>query len=810
MKDLPPIPENLLKTAPELPTSDLLLERFEHTMAQLQRMDEVYHLVLSHYGISPGNKPLLTHCVWYGLVGLLEKYLKYATSDLLARVLDQTELPVCPVWADLGRAGPFVGGLGNHLRRVLLFHRRSCNRRSDLSVGLAYSIYQAKSGSLPVTEEFVSAQVDGALDKLTSERPDICPDVEADYIYQAIDSTVDEVFDYAGAPRSVRPVHHLVPSLRSSFQSTRAEGGGAGWVLDSLRRNAWQGTSGPEPLDVPTSEGGLVADSLRKERLHGETSKAGNSASPILRIYPNFGILYGYCSYRFAVAEFRGPDPDDFDFEIEESRIRALRLERVNCVPVGLLEPFKVRVITRGDADSYHLGRRWQRSIHPLMAKHPCLALIKSPIQQWHLDDFSSKLGTGILAGPRFLVSGDYEAATDNLDPDYSRYCLSAMCRRLGVPLEDSLALTRALTEHRMYRDKRDKCPRDQVWGQLMGSPVSFLILCLLNLSVTRLAMDMGGYWEHWDGHGAAKRRLADYPILINGDDVGFESNDSSYGIWKYLTSKVGLKFSLGKNFTHPDWLILNSQLHRRVPQVDFFGQVSDRLWPTPFLEAGLLYGCVKGQTRDLSEDSMFIASTLERSRSLPSMATDLIAPWNPEQRDRLMTRFLSFWSDTLKGIPGGMSWFLPRQLGGLGLPRTRPVEVTTKQLKLAAFLSTRPVTDPLVGSLVSPDIPGYLATYMREEHRVREKLGTPKVQVTLSQYAEHIDGSMKAASTFCMLGAESLRDLKDMSEQVRQKWITLWRMGQQTSLSPMGVEKALGWKRFVIFERFSWLTKVF
>lgn len=87
-----------------------------------------------------------------------------------------------------------------------------------------------------------------------------------------------------------------------------------------------------------------------------------------------------------------------------------------------------------------------------------------------------------------------------------------------------------------------------------MGSPTSFPVLCLINLAITRLVFEI-----RFD----RKFRLEDLPICVNGDDVLFWAPDEEfYDDWKTLTGLAGLKFSLGKNYTHKSVCIINSEMY--------------------------------------------------------------------------------------------------------------------------------------------------------------------------------------------------------------------------------------------------------
>jgi hypothetical protein len=672
--------------------------------------------------------------VWYALAGLLEKFLKHATALLLAQVLDQEELPPNPTWFAESdwRCGPFRGVFGNYLRRVLLMNRRN-GLRSARSQRLAFTLYQGKAGSLPVEEEFVANQVEAAIERLTGskDRPLEAEDEEGfcgdeDKLLRAIDHTVAEVFPIADRQKS----DHLIPALKSSYQSSRAKGGAFAAIL-------------PAPA--------LGAE-----------------------------VLLGYLSLGSAAVPFYGPDPQMFEDAVEDSLQRARLKKECDCIPVGLLEPFKVRVITRGDADIYHLARRWQRTIHPIMARHPTFNLTRSPIRQHHLDFFSERLQR---KEGMFIVSGDYESATDLLDPELSVYCLGKVLQRIGAHVE-APSLTTALTGHLLHKRVGDAGER-QTWGQLMGSPVSFPVLCLINAAVTRLAIDLRADPEN---DGSPRAPLDSYPLLINGDDVGFETDAEGYAIWKEWTMKAGLKFSLGKNYTHRSVLILNSQLYRMHDQVDFFGQVTERLWKEEHLQVGLLWGQVKGVCRESSEQSLFEDSQyLDSAMSVAQMAQTLLDTFPHCPQDLLISRLLLRQRSSLVRVPPGMPWFAPRRLGGVGIPMTRDVAMSKKQLKLCAFMATRSSDDPLTRPLVRPEVPGYLVAYMRAIDKALR--GLPRKMTT-----------EEPEKSFKFLPAYAARHGPDPPEVTNLGTVTsafrrLWRIAQATKLHPMSQSSLWGYR---------------
>jgi len=245
------------------------------------------------------------------------------------------------------------------------------------------------------------------------------------------------------------------------------------------------------------------------------------------------------------------------------------RHQRIFAEVVPLLEAFKVRTITKGDMDPYHLGRRWQSVIHGRMRKHPASQLIGAPCNKTVVAERIVDNLTVPKTVDSFYVSGDYESATDLLNPALSLHAQNCISQHLRIPLEDQIILNRCLTGHFLvYKKGKGGSAEEgyeQQWGQLMGSPASFPVLCLINLAATRLS------FERMLGK---KMTLRELPMLVNGDDILFRAiNNAHYELWKRITKVCGLKFSIGKNYTSKKVLVINSEMYkvtrggvRRVP----------------------------------------------------------------------------------------------------------------------------------------------------------------------------------------------------------------------------------------------------
>jgi hypothetical protein len=138
------------------------------------------------------------------------------------------------------------------------------------------------------------------------------------------------------------------------------------------------------------------------------------------------------------------------------------------------------------------------------------------------------------------FVSGDYEGATDNLNIATSELVLRRLLSlathiptRVRAEALDSLRMS--------FVDKSGRFCGQQSRGQLMGSPLSFPLLCLINYLTFKYAV----------------RR--EVPVKINGDDIVFRCTASESDRWFDMVSMSGLVVSQGKTVVHSRFFSLNS-----------------------------------------------------------------------------------------------------------------------------------------------------------------------------------------------------------------------------------------------------------
>lgn len=218
---------------------------------------------------------------------------------------------------------------------------------------------------------------------------------------------------------------------------------------------------------------------------------------------------------------------------------------------IALPEPLKVRMITKAEADTKCL-QPLQKALFQFLRSEPQFALTHGVT--WNKDDetFSEKLEwihriegeiqkIKLRSGEKDLwLSGDYTAATDNFPMSVTNALIEGILSQIDH--EPTKAWVRyEVSPHRIRYPNMESGL--QTSGQLMGSLLSFPLLCLLNdFIVSESGFEQGKY-------------------LINGDDVVASGPLSVIHTWRRNAPTVGLSLSLGKNFIDPQFCTVNSQL---------------------------------------------------------------------------------------------------------------------------------------------------------------------------------------------------------------------------------------------------------
>jgi hypothetical protein len=362
---------------------------------------------------------------------------------------------------------------------------------------------------------------------------------------------------------------------------------------------------------------------------------------------------------------------------------KAMCLSELDAKPFPICEPLKVRVITMGDEASYYTCLPIQKNLWGVLHNQEIFQWIGKPIDD---ESWAAHFSVTLKEDQKW-VSGDYSAATDKLNRHLSEtiwqaYCSATLLKEEGkeTPLRQhwiyDLGL-RALTGHKLTYP--DGTVVQQANGQLMGSPLSFPVLCIANAAATYVGL----HW--WDidfenvesmlGHA---QELLKGPYAFNGDDCAFPATDLEYISWKKYTAACGLEFSVGKNYFSRDFLIMNSEL--RVQREDGWTFLN-------YLSLPLLWGMVdKGP-----ESGRFVCEDCSPAELGPR-CEELVRGCGGPTRDKLIRQFLQNYKGSLetikKTVSSKVGWFTPAHLGGLGIPLPSDHKVEEWDLKVAAVIS--------------------------------------------------------------------------------------------------------------------------
>lgn len=347
----------------------------------------------------------------------------------------------------------------------------------------------------------------------------------------------------------------------------------------------------------------------------------------------------------------------------------------VNEIPmtktIGLPEPFKIRVITCGPPSTYTVLHSFQKFIFDRMKKFEVFELMGTPVTA---ENLYKTLGT--LLPDEEYGSGDYEAATDNLKSWTSETtnkelfeCLKQNNKELSLLflLEAEILCERALTHH-FIKNPIFGLPYDasygiseEQWnfenkilfqmqrnGQLMGSIISFLYLCIINAALCRAALEIANSQTY---------SLKTVPLKVNGDDNAFRTKKIiGRLVWEVVTKFAGLKSSVGKTYFSDQFVVINSTHYDYNPPSWETPSDYNPLVERKYINMGLVYGQKKSGVRGKSPHVLG-----ELHHELKRKSPD-------EFWFGINKLFLKSNAKALKEYK--LPWYLPAWLGGLGLVR--------------------------------------------------------------------------------------------------------------------------------------------
>jgi hypothetical protein len=316
-------------------------------------------------------------------------------------------------------------------------------------------------------------------------------------------------------------------------------------------------------------------------------------------------------------------------------------------------EPGKTRSITKGPASTYTSFRPLQRVMLNAWAQMSC-STMRPDVVEWLDERFAHK-----PPEDEFFISGDYSNATDAMCLNVTLAVMDQILRNLGI--RDTLLAEEAL---RSFRGAQIAYPDgtfvNQVRGQLMGHPLSFPLLCIINLSTFLRTKNVQSPDE-----------LDECLLAVNGDDILFTGDRNDYVTWRSYADEVGLVVNEMKTYTHPKFALINSILF------------SPRRGQVRYHNRALAIGA-----RVKSEPTRMLGTA-------PAIWEQLCIPH--ERSTKLNRRhFIQSLRCRLPVVKLGKikfepNFFIPRHLGGIGLTTERFFRITRSQRLVATYFARNP-----------------------------------------------------------------------------------------------------------------------
>jgi len=676
-------------------------------------------------GYSPkGTMDHWVHCasVW----GDPLKFVKWKISAYYSFHKNQT-IPSCPLGMD-DHPGVLLGGRGYKFLNIM--------KRTDkcLFESFITSVLYSKKGMPRPSKAYIRKSEEAAFEKLTKAVPfqnskcllqsdkvkKVCKLVEFELsektVRYQIERTVLELFEDVTYTAMER-IEPFFPSTSANYINSRAMMGAVGAIVED-----------PD----------LIGDLLIKDEeslvdlkiIRTRHSEMVGCESAKLRMY--FSRLY-------------------------DNIVKKVAKEEAIAIPLGLPEALKVRVISKGPPLLYTMLKPLQKKLWKTLKFHPCFKFIGTPDNSVHIQD---RMGANLKETHKFL-SVDYTDATNEMMSFCSNQAVKSICEILDLPKYESDAFLKALTGHTI---EYEGVQRPQTMGQLMGSIVSFPILCIVNAAICRWALEIS------DNH---KWLLRDCPLTINGDDAVMKINSYGVSVWEQIGAFCGLSPSIGKVYYSDNFLNINSHSYtfhplgyvgisntikgRRVNRVINFEKIDH-------VNLGILFN----QKRSGGSGSVVDSG----EKSLGSRACELVEGSPYCLRERVLCQFLHINGDKLK--VARFPWFIPEYLGGLGLPCIGKYQPSNHDLRLARMIydhdEFRLPSKPKNNSWI-------VWSYAKEKMKVLPKHGFVAAAAFQSSMTEDVITEAQLASLYCVEAlfhgkTDLLYKAIDEDKHCMKKWI--------------------------------------
>lgn len=349
--------------------------------------------------------------------------------------------------------------------------------------------------------------------------------------------------------------------------------------------------------------------------------------------------------------------------------------------PYCIIEPMKIRIITKPSVYQHFGLKAVQKDLWTRLYSHKTgiFSLVGSTIDECQVARTLASWRPG-----RKFCSGDYSGATDNLKSEVTKHIWKAI--ECGSDPFTALWAWRSLMPsdilyercHPEYLNVLDNWKyeyqklgtQEMCNGQLMGSILSFIILCVANLAAFRLAAE-----KYYKKLFSLEELSEEFGVCVNGDDILFTATDEFYWYWRNTIGDFGFEPSVGKNLFSDDVFQINSALFvPRYSVVDGEFRCLSATW-VPYVNFGLI---TTRKKQDCSKTTNVWAAKwegytpemlegLNRLKVLKKVQTDLLDGLHPKLRSGSNQLFWEFSKYLKKAFPL-VPFFECEEWGGIGL----------------------------------------------------------------------------------------------------------------------------------------------
>jgi len=524
-----------------------------------------------------------------------ESYLKWKTLSVFSYLTDQ-EFPRPPKWVrPEDKSWVLWGGVCTRFIQHLKLKRGDTIDSSWISKVMSFLF--VKKAMPPVSDEIVRSKVEEWKKVMTTPPTSLpLPDLQKypgmsfpanplPALVREVERTCDELFTERNMPGAFATF--AFPSERAHYESPIRRGGALGRIQQRMKRACSSAVPPRDPYDAdhpdsvlefapllhphgPEKDGWCCH--LEESSLAQSIIDAENFQLSVDRYTPPFQP----CHCRWKSFSSAG---QYWTWLLDQAVA-----ERNVVAPLGIKEPFKVRIISKGPPFRYAVCSYIQKMCHTALRTNPIFGLVGAPLTKEYLSrqigDLDQFTINPQFSEPEIFVSGDFEAATDNLRKELSEAAVRRIARNWKFPPLLTQIFLDSLTGHYVLmksgkharpsvRDDEEiilATPHKvakQMNGQLMGSPTSFPILCAVNAAIGRYCLEKQRQYEN-PAFGSLPLRKA--PLAINGDDIVFRITPRFYQFWKDLCPYGGLNLSAGKNYISKQFAMINSRIFMYNP----------------------------------------------------------------------------------------------------------------------------------------------------------------------------------------------------------------------------------------------------